>query len=412
MFCCPASRWRTCRVDRIRPLLWPHALAAKGVSIRFVSTDAPVDADSAPFWDHVRTLTRIDRAPSNMELVDAHDRSRTTSIGANDLFMATAWWTAQQAKYATRLTKQQTFLYLIQDYEPLLHAASTQYALASETYELPHVPIINTSLLHEFLTTQKIGLFKDEAFARSALVFEPALDQSIFHPREVPRSESRRRLLFYARPTNGLRNLFELGVAALQKAVGDGVLDPGRWEFVGMGESFAPVALGRGAVLRPAEWVNLERYARQMRESDILLSLMLSPHPSYPPLEMAASGGISVTTTFGTKTAERLSQLSRNIIGVDPTIESIATGLESAVRRLPRQNERLEDAHLALPESWADSFEPILPQLMDELALLQGSPASPLQTARRLGRPRSKVFPGFQGWAANEYDVYRRRTDL
>ena len=195
------------------------ALGARGVSIRFVATDAPVDADSAPFWHHVRTLTRMDRLPSHMELVDAHDRSHITYIGANDLFMATAWWTAQQAKYATRLAKQQTFLYLIQDYEPLLHAASTQFALASETYQLPHVPIINTSLLHEFLTAQKIGHFKDEAFARSALVFEPAMDQSIFHPSEIPRSESRRRLLFYARPTNGLRNLFELGVAALQKAV-------------------------------------------------------------------------------------------------------------------------------------------------------------------------------------------------
>jgi glycosyltransferase involved in cell wall biosynthesis len=387
------------------------ALAARGVSIRFMSTDAAIDADSAPFWEHVRTLTRVDRLPSNMELVDAHDRSHTTHVGANDLFMATAWWTAQQAKYATRVTHQQTFLYLIQDYEPLLHAASTQYALASETYELPHLPIINTSLLHEFLASQKIGRFRDEAFARSALIFEPALDQAIFHPREMPGSDSRRRLLFYARPTNGLRNLFELGVAALQKVVGDGVLDPASWDFVGMGEAFAPVSLGRGAVLRPAEWVDLERYARQMRESDILLSLMLSPHPSYPPLEMAASGGVSVTTTFGTKTAERLSQLSPNIVGVEPTIESIADGLAEAVRRLPRRDQRQRDAHLALPQSWADSFEPILPRLMDELALLQGSPLLPAHAASTTSTP-SKVFPGFEGWAANEYDVHRRSSVL
>jgi glycosyltransferase involved in cell wall biosynthesis/SAM-dependent methyltransferase len=387
------------------------ALAARGVGIRFVSTDAPVDNDSAPFWDHVKTLTRAHRLPPNMELVDAHDRSRPISIGANDLFMATAWWTAQQVKYAIRETHQKTFLYLIQDYEPLLHAASSQYALASETYELPHVPIINTSLLRDFLASQKIGRFRDEAFARAALVFEPALDQSIFHPHEMPRPYQRRRLLFYARPTNGLRNLFELGVAALQKVIDEGVLDPELWEFVGMGEQFAPVALGRGAVLRPAEWVNLEGYARQMRQSDVLLSLMLSPHPSYPPLEMAASGGVSVTTTFGTKTAERLSQLSRNIIGVEPTIESIAAGLDAAVRRLPLQNERLQDAHLALPQNWSDSFDPILPQLMDELALLQGSPSLPAHVRLTAGRSNaSKVFPGFRGWAGNEYDLHRRAS--
>ena len=330
----------------------------------------------------------MDRLPSHMELVDGHDRSYTTYIGANDLFMATAWWTAQQASPRPDSRSNRSSCTLIQDYEPLLHAASSGSALASETYELPHVPIINTSLLHEFLTAQKIGQFKEEAFARSALVFEPAMDQSIFHPSEIPRSESRRRLLFYARPTNGLRNMFELGVAALQKAVGDGVLDAGRWDFVGMGESFSPVALGRGAVLRPAEWVNLERYARQMRESDILLSLMLSPHPSYPPLEMAASRGDLRNDDVWAKTAERLAQLSRNIIGVDPTIESVAAGIESAVRRLPRQHERLQDAELALPQRWGDSFEPILTRLMESSRCCKGARKSSLETRRQPAQRR------------------------
>ena len=392
------------------------ALAARGVAIRFMSTDAAVDADSGPFWAHVKTIARMERLPAHMELVDAHDRSRATRIGVNDLFLATAWWTAQQAKYAARLTKQQTFLYLIQDYEPLLHAASTQYALAGETYELPHLPIINTGLLHEFLTSHRIGRFGDDAFARQALVFEPALDQRIFFPRTTPRSSGTRRLLFYARPTNGLRNLFEMGVAALQKAIDDGVFEGEAWEFLGMGEPFVPVALGSGMVLRPAAWVNLEGYARQMRDSDVLLSLMLSPHPSYPPLEMAASGGLAVTTTFANKSTERLTSLSPNIIGVPATIESIATGLAAAVRRLPQRplnEERLRDAHLALPQTWADSFAPILPGLLDELSRLQGSPSLPVEL--RSNSPvtiDSPVFPGFEGWARNAYDIHRRSALL
>jgi O-antigen biosynthesis protein len=387
------------------------ALAVKGVNIRFLSTDAAIDPSDGPFWDHVKSLAGIAVIPPHMELVDAHDRSRTIHVGENDLFMATAWWTAQQAKYAVRATKQQTFLYLIQDYEPLLHAASTQFALASETYDVPHLPIINTSLLHEFLTSHRVGRFRDEAFARAALVFEPAVDRSIFHLRETVSSEARRRLLFYTRPTNGLRNLFEMGVAALQKAVSDGVFDPERWEFVGMGEQFSPVALGRGAMLRPTKWVNLEGYARQMRESDVLLSLMLSPHPSYPPLEMAASGGIVVTTTFGNKTAARLSRLSSNIIGVEPTIESIAGALDSAVGRLPNIDERKRAADLPLPQNWSDSFEPMLPRLLDELALLQGSPSLPPDVRSTGPAPRaSKVFPGFGAWAAGPYDVYRRAS--
>ena len=70
---------------------------------------------------------------------------------------------------------------------------------------------------------------------------------------------------------------------------------------------------------------------QQMRESDILLSLMLSPHPSYPPLEMAASGGLVVTTSFGNKSAKALASLSANIIAVPPTLEDIEAGLASAV---------------------------------------------------------------------------------
>lgn len=387
------------------------ALAAHGVSIRFISTDAEIDDDRAPFWNHVKTLTRLDRLPTNLELVDAHDRSQTTAIGANDLFLATAWWTAQQAKYATRLTNHQTFLYLIQDYEPLLHAASTQYALASETYALPHVPIVNTSVLHGFLTAEKVGRFADDAFAQAALVFEPALDRAVFHPPDTPSSGSQRRLLFYARPTNGLRNLFELGVAALQMAIANGVLDPASWDFVGMGEQFTPAPLGRGAMLRPAPWVDLEGYARQMRDSDVLLSLMLSPHPSYPPLEMAASGGISVTTTFATKTSERLAGFSPNIIGVEPTIESIASGLATAVTKLPDWTARVKHSRLALPQSWAESFAPILPRLLDTLSALQGSPTLPPGSGPGpQGSTRSRIFPGFRGWAANEYDLHRRRS--
>ena len=69
-----------------------------------------------------------------------------------------------------------------------------------------------------------------------------------------------------------------------------------------------------------------------MRESDILLSLMLSPHPSYPPLEMAASGGLVVTTSYEGKSARQLASLSANIVATEPTLEAITAGLATFVR--------------------------------------------------------------------------------
>ncbi|MEJ0070473.1 MAG: hypothetical protein WDO24_19130 [Pseudomonadota bacterium] len=57
-----------------------------------------------------------------------------------------------------------------------------------------------------------------------------------------------------------------------------------------------------------------------LRRSDLLLSLMLSAHTSYPPLEFAACGGLAIHNTYATKTAARLTALSANIIAVEPTV--------------------------------------------------------------------------------------------
>jgi glycosyltransferase involved in cell wall biosynthesis len=380
-------------------------LARSGVRIRLISTETAFDDDLAPFRAHMRGLLGTD-LPTDVQLVSANDRTVPLAIGARDLFMATAWWTAQQAKYAVRQTEHSRFLYLIQDYEPLFHPASTQQALAAETYSLDHLPIVNSQWLHEFLVRERIGRFADPAFAERSLVFQPAVDRTLFFPALDRSVRTRRRLLFYARPTGGLRNLFELGVAALEKAVAEGTLDARRWELVGMGESFSGVRLGQDATLVPAPWLPLRGYAQQMRESDILLSLMLSPHPSYPPLEMAACGGLAVTTVFGNKTSKALAELSANIIGIPATLEGISEGLEAAVARLDDVEGRRAAAAINLPESWRISLDEVVPRLFDELAALQGSPVREGQRSRD-DDSSSIVAPGFRNWPRDEYEVHR-----
>ena len=384
-------------------------LAAAGIRVRLVSTDLSPDKDSAPFWGHVRHLLGSD-VPAGLELVDAHDRSTPLSIGERDIFLATAWWTAQMAKYAVRHTAHQRFIYLIQDYEALFHAASTSQALAEETYTLDHIPVINSPWLYDFLVARHVGRFADERFARNALVFQPAVDRRVFYPRERADVSGRRRILFYARPTGGLRNLFELGVAALQKAVADGVLKADEWEFVGMGEQFAPVPLGSGAVLVPAPWLDLSGYARQMRESDILLSLMLSPHPSYPPLEMAASGGLVVTTSYEAKSARQLASLSANIVATEPTLEAITAGLATVRLRVPAWAARISAAQVNLPQTWSDSLEAVVPALITRLLEMQGSPRLSPDASQRDERTLASVHPMYRAWPKHRYDIYRREA--
>ena len=170
------------------------------------------------------------------------------------------------------------------------------------------MPVINSTLLRDYLFQHRIGRFSDPEHRDRAISFEPAVVTESFH--YSPRINGRRTFLFYARPISGVRNLFEIGVAAIQTAIDQGLLDPEEWSFIGMGEPFTPLSLGRGATLECAPWLGFDDYAAQMRQADVLLSLMLSPHPSYPPLEMAACGGLAITSVYANKTAERMAEIS------------------------------------------------------------------------------------------------------
>jgi glycosyltransferase involved in cell wall biosynthesis len=378
-------------------------LAAAGIKIRLVSVSAPLDPDHIPFWSHAANLVGFDPRDYKVELIDASYRAKPFVIGENDLFMATAWWTAQAAKYAVRHVTQRRFLYLIQDYECLLHPASTEQALASETYNLNYLPIVNTSLLYDFFVENRIGCFSNREFAAQAFVFEPAIDTKLFFPPKdglTSVRDRKKRLLFYARPANGARNLFELGVAALRKLVSEGKMSGGDWEFCGMGDPFDPVPLGAGSRLEALPWKGLMDYAQQMRASEVLLSLMLSPHPSYPPMEMAACGRPVVTTTYSTKNKARLQAISRNIYAVEPTVEGIAEGLLSAISHGGRPEP------INMPTSWSESLDSMVSRLYNATIRLLDSPSTVSKHQSDPGRP---LFPGFSAWPRDSYGVYRQR---
>jgi hypothetical protein len=339
-------------------------IAAEGISVKFVSVDAPPDHDLKPLKEHLHKLTGFDVDELGIEFLDGHARDLPIILGVDDFLVATAWWTAQPAKAATALLKTKRFGYLIQDYESMFYGLSVLHAGAEETYSYDHIPIINTSLLRDHLIDEKVGRFSDPEFASRALCFEPAVDSAHFYP--VARNrKATRKLLFYTRPTMAERNLFWLGVAALKAAVLAGAFGESGWEFTGMGEHFEPIPLGRGYVLRPAEWMDFAGYAEMMREADLLLSLMLSPHPSYPPLEFAACGGVVVTTEYGSKTAERMANISANIIAVPATLDELVPALVRGI--LLREKFSGSEISIPLPTSWMESLSKILPDLVAEL---------------------------------------------
>ncbi|RYH64030.1 MAG: glycosyltransferase, partial [Alcaligenaceae bacterium] len=375
-------------------------LAERGIPVGFISSHAAPDQDPKAISDHMESLTGFRPEHLSIEFADASDPLKPLRIGPKDVFLATAWWTAQAAHAVLPWTSSHRFYYLIQDFEPLFYGASENWCQALETYGFQHVPLINTTLLRDFLRDQQVGQFADPEFADKALVFEPAVDQTRFY-QETRAPGATRRLLFYARPNIAQRNLFGMGVAALKAAVTAGLFGDGGWEFVGIGEKFDPVPLGRGYVLSPAPWLDFEGYAAQMRGADVLLSLMLSPHPSYPPLEMAACEGTVVTTVYGSKTAERLAALSTNIIGVTPSIGSLVWGLQRAIRR--HDDLGATATPLSLPSTWNESMAPILPRLLEELAK---DGIVPIDRARSLTPAKSSTALALAG---DHGSFYRER---
>jgi O-antigen biosynthesis protein len=384
-------------------LILAALLAERGQRVRLIACDAAAEGEDLALRDHMDGLLRRSVAHDLIELVDGFDRTKPVAIGLDDIFMATAWWTAQVAKYALANTVHDAFVYLIQDFEPILHEAGTFYARALETYGFDHIPIINTELLFDHLVKEGAGRFADPHFAQKALWFEPALDRKSYFPERAAVGKTKKKvLLFYARPSIARRNLFELGVVALRKAVASGNIDKENWEVWAMGEDLPPINLGNGVFLNPLPWMNFDDYAKRVRTADLMLSLMLSPHPSYPPLEMAASGRLVVTNSFSVKTPERMRAMSPNILVAQPNAESIAATLGIAAGRinagLPSND---PSGAMALPSDWDKSLSEIAEELLVRIHDLRAKHAVS-------NRPLAMGFPA----APNTYYEHYRRGAL
>jgi glycosyltransferase involved in cell wall biosynthesis len=349
-----------------------YRLAAAGLPVRFFSTDLPHDDEQA-LRRHCGELAGVAERLENVSFADLHDRTSPTAIGRRDVLFSTAWWTAHYARQMLARTQRHDFIYLIQDYEAGFHPWSCEHALALETYGMPMRAVICGRLLAEYVQEQAVGRFADPGFVDSCLVFEPAIDRRRFYADErrlggrveEQAAPGGRRLLFYARP-DAPRNLFEIGLLALRRAVERGAFPADGWELWFIGGDVPPRNLGRGVVIRQHPWLDYDGYAALLRSCDVGLSLTLSPHTSYPPLEMAACGTSVVTNTFANKTAERLRAYSGNILPAAPVVDAISDGLLAAYERTDDADARRDGSAVAAPTSWDEAFADVVPRLVEE----------------------------------------------
>lgn len=220
-----------------------------------------------------------------------------------EIFCCT-WWTTTLAweAYAAdiRGTGRPTppFYYIIQDFEPGFYQLGSNYmaSLASYQHGEHCCAIINSQELAAFFQHQGIA-FQQSVVLRPSL--NPVLREVLnglgwrLHKTPAPLV-----ICLYGRPEQP-RNCFASLVDGLRRFVAE--LDMGQREqlvLASLGKPHDPLELAPGAVLTSLGRLPLSQYATFLSGSHVGLSMMATPHPSYPPLEMATFGLEVLTNDF------------------------------------------------------------------------------------------------------------------
>jgi hypothetical protein len=310
-----------------------------------------LEANGIP-WQGDVDFMYSSRDTSNGRLVD---------VAEGDLFVTTSWWTT----WATRASVDPAnIIYLVQEDERRFYPEGDDSIRCAEILEDPRIRcVVNSKPLCDYLFGGPDG------HARTPTWFEPAFPAFLI-PRE-PSTPGKRNFIFYARPNN-LRNLYYRGLEAISGAIEHGHLDPAAWEFFFIGRDLRPVALPGGVRPMLIENLGWHDYQRLLRRMDLGLSLMASPHSSYPPLDLAAAGAAVVTNTFGPE-KQSLDQYSSNIICCDPGLPTLIDGIGQGVA-LAEDVERRSANHRnsRFLTDWSAVFAPICDQLAGALSTNEG----------------------------------------
>jgi glycosyltransferase involved in cell wall biosynthesis len=333
-------------------------LAARGLRVRVVTVDLTGQLPSSWARD-VESYSGLAGLLDAVEVAFGRE-TRGLEVSPADAFVATTWWTAHIAHAALRSVEADRFLYLIQEYEPFTFPMGSHVALARESYGFPHAALFSTELLRDYFRNHGIGVYAggSDAGDRASAVFRNAITAVAPPTATELAGRATRRLLFYARPEpHAARNMFELGALALGRAFERGAFDHG-WSLHGIGtvESRQRLDLGGGATLELLPRARQDAYAALLRDHDVGLALMYTPHPSLVPIEMASAGMLTVTNTFENKTAEALARISPNLIAAEPSIDAVADALCSATAAAGDVDRRLRGSRVDWSRDWDASF--------------------------------------------------------
>ena len=315
----------------------------------------------------LRVVTRTERAnPNNLhavlalygvtldkevEFAFASIRSPQPAIDVfeDELFVTTSWWTTEATLASIAPPR---IMYVLQEDERMFYPGGDDHLRCSQLLTRDGLAVaVNTQGLLDHLISSGLP-----QLATTALAFEPAFPSNVYYRR--PKPGGRRRLMFYARP-NHVRNLFYFGLDVLDNAVARGIVDTEKWEILLVGANIPVVQFCDGTTPRRVEGLSWAQYAELAGTIDVGLCLMYTPHPSYPPLDLAASGAVVVTNRFANK--HSLTNYCANILSADLDLESMLATLQQGMQLAENEPERGQrfEAHRLQPD-WQTALAPVV----------------------------------------------------
>jgi hypothetical protein len=266
---------------------------------------------------------------SKIEIVPRTAAIPQLPVRSSDVFFAYNCWNALNIRKVAVKQREEfdiparPYLHFIQDYDPEFYPFSSTHMMAKLAYDnrWPSIVIFNTGELHDYFRARG-------HCAQWEHVLEPRLSNALRPFLEGAPPQKSRTLMVYGR-TMIPRNCFpaiekglRLWAARYPEFAG--------WEIVSAGQFHNPITIAPGRVMTSVGKLSLEKYGELLRRTAVGLSLMSSPHPSYPPLEMVHFGVRTVSNNYANK---NLALSHENFVPIDDVApDTIADAVARACR--------------------------------------------------------------------------------
>ena len=339
-----------------RTALIMSVLLAKRIhaSLRLVTRMQPPDCDSL---SELLSANGIEWNQNVEFIYSPPFKGYDVPVSDSDFFLTTSWWTTYCVK---KVVDSSRLLYILQEDERILYQHGDERLRCEEimgSHDLAF--IVNSQLLFDHFSNGPEPLLN---IRELGIWFEPAFPiKNYFSESRLRYPGAKGKFGLFASPTCS-RHFYWRGVEAISAALEEGLMLPEQWDFYFLGTSLSDITLPRNIKPILVENMPWEDYAAFVRQMDVGVCLLDTPHPGYSALELAASGAVVVTNKKGNKLT--LTSYSENIICADLDITALKKAIADGIAIVANEELRLAQySRNRMHRSWQSSFNAVADRL-------------------------------------------------